>query len=658
MYKTRVMVFLATIGLVLLGLISRLAYLQLVRGDHYLLQAEKSLQQTEVLPARRGQILDRHGRILAIDKPVFDLCLDYRFIVGDEKWIESQVRMIARSQRIERQEARKVYELLSRNTWELARALARHKGEDLGQTLQDITSRVAAYRRAVGSEVREEREHHPVVTALQEGQAVQVNQQLEHTIGLVLRPSHTRWYPYEMLQPDGSSVSAACHIIGVMGTVNLREQRQYNLGEDEVDRLTRDRLNYRGWDRIGKTGVEKLAEPYLRGKRGYRRLKLGEQVLEDVDAEPGEDIRLTIDIELQKAITQRLLEARPTDRLRAIQTGAIVVLDIPTRDVLAMVSVPLYNLNTFQRDYGQLVSDDVYLPLMNRAVANRYPPGSTIKPIVALHALAQGVIDERTTYDCHGYMHRPGSFRCTGVHPSVAVVEAIKKSCNVYFYYVGEALGAGNLVDKLQMFGMGERPGTGLPDELTGDLPTEQRVMAMHGRGYTPADARFLAIGQGQIAVTPLHVANAIATVAAGGKFISPRLLLDHGPEQLRMHSPIPTEHAEIVRRGMWQVINESGGTGYRHFHNRDRAVLGFDVCGKSGTAEVPAQRVDLDGDGTAETRVAEGNMAWFVGFAPRDKPRVAFAVVVEYTPGHGGDTAGPIAADVVLECKRHGYLP
>jgi penicillin-binding protein 2 len=473
-------------------------------------------------------------------------------------------------------------------------------------------------------------------------------------IGAEMRPSHKRWYPYWMRMPDGSRASPASHIIGVMGLINPDEQDRYNLQEGQADWLTRRRLNYRGWDRIGKTGVEALAEKLLRGKRGYRRIKRGnDEALEDVPAEPGSDVRLTLDIQLQEALTRRLAEGD--------HTGAIVVLDIPTREVLALVSVPIYDLNGFERSFSELARDEINLPLLNRAVGNTYPPGSTVKPIVGLAALAEHAIDGTTTYHCRGYLHTPGRFRCTGHHGDIALTEAIKRSCNIYFYQLGELLGVDRILTRFRMMGLWGKPGTGLPEERAAQLPTEQRVQRMLGRGYTDGDARFLGIGQGMLGVTPLHICNAIATVAAGGKYITPRLIANGGPEQRRIDQPIPEAHVDLIRKGMWEVVNEPGGTAYRHFKNRYRQVLGFDVCGKTGTAETAPQRVDsndngrIDGD---DRIVRSGNMAWFVGFAPYDKPRIAIAVLVEYTPGHGGSTCGPIAADAVLELKKLGYLP
>jgi penicillin-binding protein 2 len=654
MYRTRITIFLGAVALVLAILLIRLGQIQLVMGDFFLQRAEEALKSTEVLPAERGRILDRNGRLLAVDRPCFDFCLDYRFLTEDPAWIRRQVRDLAREHDVQTEEARKYYEVLSENTWDMAQALARENDLDLGEVIKGIRRRVRGYRRIVGGPVREERQAHPIVAGLEYSTAVAVGHRWDEMIGAELRPGHKRWYPHAMRLPDGGIASPACHIIGVMGLINPIEQDKYNLAEGEADELTRRRHNYRGWDRIGKTGIEAMAEKVLRGRRGYRRLKRGrEEALEDVPAQPGGDVRLTLDIQLQEALTLLLAQAD--------QTGSIVVLDIPTREVLALVSYPIYDLNGYQRSFSELAQDEVYLPLLNRAVGRTYAPGSTVKPIVGLAALAEHAIDESTTFHCRGYLRRPGRFRCTGRHGEIALVEAIKRSCNIYFYEVGELLGVDRILLRFRMMGLYGKPGTGLPEEKAAQLPTLEAVQRMQGRGYTPADARFLGIGQGIIGFSPLHVCNAIATVAAGGQYATPRLIRDFGPPQDRLDQPIPTEHANLIRRGMWKVVNESGGTAYRHFKNRFRQPLGFEVCGKTGTAEAPPHRVDSNDNGRidgGDRIVRSGNMAWFVGFAPYHNPRIAIAVLVEHTPGHGGSTCGPIAADAMLELKQRGYLP
>ncbi len=643
MYKRRLLIFLGVIGTIFVAVVARLGYLQLVRGDELRFQAAKTLETEDMLPAMRGRIMDRNGEILALDKPCFDFCLDYRFIVSDPAWVSRQVKLIRRTRHVDPNEAKQIYGELSENTWRVARRLSGAIGQDLGDTVARIRHRVDSMREHLGFEIREQRQAHPVVAAIDEPAAVEARAQLDRTIGAYVRPSHKRWYPYGRY---------ACHIIGMTGNVTISEQQRYNVAPDtQPDRLKRLRHNYLAWDRIGKTGVEKMGEKILRGKRGYRRLVGGGSGLAGRAPEERPHMHLTLDIKLQKVLTDRLL--------KEAWNGAIVVTDVKSGDVLAMVSTPLYDLNTYQQDADDLYhsrANRINLPLINRAVYRAYPPGSTIKPIAALAGLGSGKLTPTTNIYCRGYLYQPGSFRCyhSIAHGNVDTRRALKKSCNVYFYTVAEKIGRQELLYWYQSFGFGAVPGTGLPEERPGSLPTDDFLRSRYGRGAVPADARFMAIGQGAMTATPLHMASAIAAVARGGVYLSPVIALEGAPRQVRRGMPIPEDHAQVVREGMWAVINESGGTAYRVF---GPAPLGFSACGKTGTATASKQMIDADEDGRLDTVVNEGDMGWFVGFAPYENPQVAISVVVEYVDRGGGRTAGPIARDVLEYCEAFGYI-
>jgi penicillin-binding protein 2 len=643
MYRRRILIFMVVIALSLTGVIARLAYLQIVRGDELRFQAAQTLQGEDLLPAMRGRITDRNGEILAIDKPCFDFCLDYRFIVSDPDWVARQVRLIRRTRHVDDARARELYAERSEATWTLARRLAERSRQDLGDRIASIRNRVEAMRAHLGFEIREERQAHPVVPGLDEPIAIAARAELERTIGASVRPSHKRWYPYG---------AYACHIIGTIGPVTVSEQTTANLSpEDEPDRVKRMRRNYLAWDTIGKTGVEKMAERILRGKRGYRRLMHGRKLLRKVPAADGSDVHLTLDIKLQEALTDRLL-AEPWN-------GSAVVLDVRTGETLAMVSTPVYDLNTYRRDASRLYNSRdsrINLPLINRAVYRAYPPGSTAKPIAALAALGSGRYSPETSIHCRGYLHRPGSFRCyhSIAHGPVDLRRSLKKSCNVYFYTVADRIGRSELLYWFESLGFGKKPGTGLPEERAGTLPTDSFIRDRYRRSPVPADGRFLAIGQAGFTASPLQMAAAIAAVARGGGYLSPVLALEGAPRQVRRDMPIPKAHADAVREGMWAVINERGGTAHGVFGS---APLEFTACGKTGTATAPPQKIDTDDDGRLDTVVNDGDMGWFVGFAPYRNPQVAVAVVVEYVHSGGGRTAGPVARDVLEFCQAFGYI-
>ena len=628
MYKRRMRIFLALIVLVFAVLIGKLAHLQIGMGKELRREYEQSVRSICLLPAMRGQIMDRQGRILAVDKPCKDLCLAYRFLTSDPKWIGRQQRLIERAEGISRADADRVYQRRAENTWKLTARIARDMGTDPNATKADVIAMVTRWARRAGIDVREQFMAHPIGIGLDDATAMFVEAEIHsgRTVGASVRASHKRFYPYGRL---------ACHIIGVTGQVTPAEGNW----------LARMGREYRAGDVIGKSGVEKMCEHLLGGRWGMRVTEHGgdEPVeIEHVPATAGSEVHLTLDIKLQEALTERMLATG--------HNGAVVVISVPRGEILAMVSTPTFDLNGYREQCEALFRDEVDLPLRNRAVTQLYPPGSTVKPMVALAALSAGRITEETTFTCRGRLF-PGrrGWRCPGRHGDVALVRAIKKSCNVYFYHVGELLGHRTLGEWFCMFGFQERPGTGLHEERRGlALPTAEWMRRRYGRGFGRGDARLMAIGQGYVLASPLQMANAIATIARGGRFLPPLLALEGAPPRAPRDLPIAASHLAAVQRGMYQVVNERGGTGYKAFRN---SRLGVKVCGKTGTAEPPDQRV-------RGTVVRSGSMAWFTGYAPYGDPKIAFAVVVEYvTSGGGGTVAGPVAVDLIRACKKLGYL-
>ena len=636
------------------GVVLRLGYLQIVKGDAYRLQYTQMLRNVESLPALRGRILDRNGYILARDEPCYSLYLDYRLLTSNEKWARRQVRAIARELSLPADRAKKVFRLRVDTTWRLARQaaeMARSKElkvrelspsqaaaarEDLQSTVSRIIWRMERQEKIVGMTVRGQRRVHRIVSGLDESAGVALSLELDKTVGASIRPDNRRRYPYR---------STACHIIGFTTQVWKEDIDRHNISKTQGGWFVRNEVNYRDGDMIGRGGVEMMCEQYLRGKRGYR-IRQDRKIAHNRPAEQGQDVHLTIDIRLQKDI----------EVLMGGRNGCAIVLGVPNREVLAMVSAPTYDINRYQQDFKKLIADKVNLPLLHRAVKKLYPPGSTMKPLAALAALGAGMITPGTEYTCRGYLHTPGKFRCwhrQGGHGSIDMVDALKRSCNVYFYNVGQGLGVGMFADWLAGFGLADKPGTGLPEERAGHVP----------RSGTVGESRLLAIGQGPMDATPLHVVNAIATIAAGGEFRSPIIALEGGPKPVRRQLPVRSDYAEAVRLGMRKVVSERGGTVNNYFRaNMPRTA----VCAKTGTATVRPHVPDLNNNGRADPeerasgKVLRGDMAWCVGFAPYHNPRFAFAVVVEYvTVGGGGANAGPIVRDIIhlLENPQYGYL-
>jgi len=667
MYKRRIKVFLAMIALALTGLAARLGYLQIVQAQKLLDGAEQYLRRPELLPAMRGQILDRKGRILAIDEPCFDLCLDYRFMTADEKWISRDMReaggvarlprearwisrrqrRIAETENLTAEQAEFVFRRRWRRTWALARRVAAEHDVDLTQAIARIVGRIERMSRGGRKDIAEFYQFHPIVRGLGEDDAGKIRAELAGTVGMRVRPSHRRVYPRK---------DTACHVIGLTGQVNEKEMAERNRVRFEPDWLSWQRENYRGGDMIGKSGVEKMCESILRGRRGYRIYRASELV-EDVQARPGGDVHLTLDAELQEALAGSFVARHKKG------TGAVVVLDVPSGEVLALVSIPTYDLNRYRSDFKELIRATTLLPLRHRAVTQTYAPGSTAKPVAEI---ALG-----TKFDCKGgYMFENvrDRWRCWSArkgfgHGPQDVVEGLRHSCNVYFYHVGQSMGPHELCEWYRLFGFGALPGTGLPEERAGRVPSDEWMRRRTGdrRALSIGDARLMAIGQGAFSATPLQVANAMATIAREGRFLSPVLTLEGGPDRVRRYMPMSDRHVYAVHKGMRDVVHHPDGTAHKILMKLGLGSLGLEFCGKTGTATVPPQRVDSDGDGRITSRdrvVRTGDVAWFAGFAPYGNPQVAFAIMVEYVEGGGGANAGPVALDVVRTCKRLGYIP
>ncbi len=625
--------------------VGRLAHLQLIQGAQYRRRAGELLIYGELLPTVRGKVLDRMGRVLAYDEPCFDFCLDYRMLKGPgetaadrkaySRWVRREVRRIRKAEEVSGRRAEELFERRRERTWELASELTGATRNEIFRLAENAVRRVETIRRSVGGPIREENRAHAVVPGLDEATAVKVRSRLGEMVGASVCPSHRRRYPRR---------HDACHVIGLLRPLRRDEGKRARVTwKADVPIESKLASNLPG-DLVGASGIEKLCEGLLRGSRGYRRLQRTGQMLKKIPARFGSDVHLTIDIELQRALAGIL--GRP---------GAIVVLDVPTGEVLAMVSLPTYDLNTYRREFGRLSRDQVRLPLWDRAVSVRYPPGSTVKPIVALAGLGSGVITPTKTFYCKGYLHNPNAFRCwiwkhrTG-HGDLNVLGALARSCNVFFYNVGERLGVRRQVEWLGKFGFADKPGTLLPGEHSGNLPDPRRVRSA-------GEARHLAIGQGRIIITPMHVANAMATIARDGEFRSPLLVRELKGKQKTRRIPSSAGHLRLVQEGLYKVVNSTFGTGYKHARAAE-----IEICGKTGTAETEPRRikVDTDGDGRLDAWgpvVCTGDTAWFTGFAPYRNPRIAFAVVVEYSDTGGGQTCGPIAREVVRICRAFGYM-
>lgn len=428
----------------------------------------------------------------------------------------------------------------------------------------------------------------------------------------------------------------AAHVVGYVGEVS----------ETELD--TPQFSDYQQGDIIGQAGLEKQYDKELRGVDGQQRVLVDNfgrerEMLMSQEAEAGKDLKTTLDLDLQAVAELSMADKH----------GAVVALDPRTGDVLAMVSAPSYDPNKFtgrisRKDWNAITNDPLK-PLLNRATQAEFAPGSTFKPIVAMAGLEAGVIDERTIFHCAGGESFYGTFRgCwkhTG-HGDISLHNAIRESCDVYFYNVGNRLGIDRLAEYAEMAGFGHKTGIDLPNERESIMPSTKWKLRTTRQKWFAGETISVAIGQGQVTVSPLQLAAAIGGVAVGGNWYQPHLKKWDAPKLLR-GGHVNQAHIQDVISGMSGVVNE-GGTG------RFAALPGINVCGKTGTAQIISLQAQRGG-------VAQNlkDNAWFVGFAPQEAPEIV--VVALFENGEHGDKASWIVRDVLkayFDKKARHSLP
>lgn len=455
--------------------------------------------------------------------------------------------------------------------------------------------------------------------------------------GVDIQTHLVRHYPYSDL---------ASHVVGYVGRINESELKDLPMSE------------YRGSTHIGKLGIEGSYETYLHGKTGYAEIETNVQArslntLNEVHPVPGANLYLTLDIELQQIAYDAL----------DFYNGAVVAIEIKTGGVLVFASRPGFDPNPFVVGIGSdaykalQLSDDQ--PLYNRALRGVYPPGSTMKPFIALGGLEYQVINPQQTLFCPGFYQLPGvshKYRDwkKGGHGSVNISTAITQSCDVYFYRLASMLGIDHLHDFLQQFGFGEKSGIDLEGEKSGLLPSRQWKREKKNQDWYPGETLITGIGQGYHQVTPLQLARATATLANRGNVVTP-FLVDKimtpdgtipGPETHGKAIPLKEKNINEIFKGMINVVHGGGGTA--RSIGRD---IDYQIAGKTGTAQVFGIKQNAKYN-ESEIDFKLRDHALFISFAPADNPEIAVAVIVEHG-GHGGSVAAPIAAKVIKQYLR-----
>ena len=458
--------------------------------------------------------------------------------------------------------------------------------------------------------------------------------------GVDIHRQLVRHYPYSDL---------AAHVIGYVGRINEAEMKDLPISE------------YRGSTHIGKLGIESSYESQLHGKTGYAEIETNVQArllntLKEVNPESGVNLYLTLDIDLQRTAY---------DALDSFN-GAVVAIDIKTGGVLVFVSRPGFDPNPFvvgiANDAYQALQSSENQPLYNRALRGLYPPGSTIKPFIALAGREFDVISAEQKLFCPGYYQLPGvthryrDWKKNG-HGAVNLTRAITESCDVYFYRLASALGIDNMYNFLHKFGFGEKTGIDLVGEKSGLLPSREWKRERKNQAWYPGETLITGIGQGYLQVTPLQLAKATATLASNGKVITPFLVdkmvsaqgttlgIEHSDNTI----PLKQEHVNSVVQGMVNVVHSEHGTAKGINKN-----ISYQIAGKTGTAQVLGIKQNAKYDENS-IDFKYRDHALFVSFAPVDDPQIAVAVVVE-NGGHGGSVAAPIAGEVIKQFLQEKY--
>lgn len=671
MFERRLKAILVCFAVAMGVVVLRLIDLQVVNADVYREQAERALlTPPKTLDFVRGRILDRFGTVLASDQPCWQVSIAYDVLAsnaGDIPWLE-----------------------LAEFGGESAETLLERR-EEIVRRVQRWR-RVASERRGYDLPIREEFLAHAILTGLDDQQQIGAREAFGGYSGIRVEHSSHRVY---------AASASLGHILGQLGAVSAEVIREDVHADDRLAR-------YLPTDRTGVSGVEYAAESALRGRRGRMRENRRGEIVEHEPPTDGSDVSLSLRVDLQDALYD-LLGHMIHQNAPLAPGAALVVLHVPTREILAMISFPGYDANDFRRRYREMRDDTIHTPLRFRAVANSYEPGSIVKPMTCLAALGAGVITTESTFHCDGYFLEDDHdrLRCWQIagtrrrkaHGDVNVSAAVAGSCNVFMYHLGELLGAGRLCDYFDRAGFGRTSGIGLREESRGINPTPGWLMRNRNATAGLGHARNFAIGQGELSITPVQAANLMATYANGvSRAVT---LIRDGPPSASTNVPAAPNQWKAIRDGVFRVTNDLNGTAYRTAHWTNGR---YALCGKTGSATTHPKPTEYriryhDESGQEQYAIVPGKVrkfaiedfrrdhpdatfdprtdvtvesvwppplapgveekyshAWFAGYLQRidadgepvrrEHPPIAFALVVEFG-GSGGRTSGPIAKEV-----------
>ncbi|MBF0165106.1 MAG: penicillin-binding protein 2 [Magnetococcales bacterium] len=567
------------LGFFFLG--ARLFHLQVMRGGEYRTLAEDNRISLKPISAQRGRIFDRENRLLVENSP------DYEVVVIPE--LSGSLRMLLKR--------------LSRYI-ELSEEEIKHLLQMARKQRSFLPLRVKSH--------------------LTWEQVGSIEVRIHEFPGVDLQSQSVRSYPFDAL---------ACHILGYLGEPSDNDRKRFS------------RVSFRSGDLVGKSGVEQRFEETLRGREGVLEMEVnavGRHVreLHRNPPESGEDLQLTLDMDLQREAQEAL----------GGEMGAVVAIDPNNGEILAMVSTPTFDPNQFIRGFThaqwQEVMNDPNRPLINKAVQGHYPPGSTFKIVTAMAGLVSGKLDPRETVPCGGFLLKEEQrFYCwrRHGHGNVALHQAFTQSCDVYFYKLAERLGIDAIERQARKMGLGGLTGIDLEGERPGLIPSRTWKRKIFKSSWFPGETYITGIGQGYVLTTPLQLAVMVSCMANGGTVYRPLLRkLQPGQEpEVVTRNYFSAHHMEIMRQCLEGVVHDPNGTAYKS------RLEGVRSGGKTGTSQVARHKREKSGQIIKTTNEKLQDHALYVCLAPVDRPRIVVAVIVEHG-GHGGSAAAPVAKRVL----------
>ena len=572
--------------LLLMVIIARLYYLQVYQADRYKTLADENRISTRLLVPPRGIIFDRNGVTIASTHQHFQALIVAEQAPNVQETLDAFKKIMPLSEA----EEERIKKDLKRN------------------------------RSFVPIKIRDN-------LSWEEVSRIQLN--APDLPGIVIDEGLTRYYPF------GAGMA---HILGYVSSVSDKDVKDDPL------------LEVPGF-KIGKSGIEKYLEKALRGESGNLKLEVNAygrimKEIERVDGIPGKDVQLTIDSRLQQKAFELFGE----------ESGAAVLLDVHTGEILAFVSAPSFDPNMMTQglsteDWNALLHNERN-PLTDKAISGQYSPGSTFKMIVALAALEAGVIKPETRTYCAGKMFLGNhAFHCWKKegHGHLNVVEALQHSCDIFFYETAQKLGIEKIADMARRFGLGSKINIGLENEKAGLIPDKEWKLRRFGEPWQQGESLISGIGQGYILTTPLQLATMTARLVNGGYEIKPTFLKVSDGEKSKIKKiDVSPANLELIKEGMYAVVNKPGGTAWRSQFDYHGQRMG----GKTGTTQVrritmKERREGIKKESELPWRLR--NHALFVGYAPHDNPKYAVAVLVEHGGG-GSSVAAPLAGKILRE--------